>query len=666
MPYLGAEQSLNWLFLFFLFSVLQWILIGLYVHKYSNNFFADIKGFQVSEKIPFIKDNFFLFWNIFPIILYLFFVYLDYSWKTLIQHLLMIDNKNGDILKYYNYLFGDNTILYADTVSVLVMVALAFYAFYIQIEKQKGFIKDKNKIYWWDIRIVEKIFWIREIFLFTNIIMIGYISFILFKTALFVTLVLHIDNLNVTPFHPDGYGGLRVLMEISSVVLALYLLRSVMGIIGFNDHKEQGFGQKVGDYYNMVYLPAGVIFIIYQIIKTKEYLQKAYINYNIDSILSANNYNKLLSELNIDMNSTALSNFFDKIDNYYHIFDFNKFPIDLNLYTSSIFTFILPLSLWFFLNHFKERVATSDNTPSSSKEKKPALYDILFSDSNGKNLEKFGNFIVVVIIILVTTFFSIGYLYIITQVIDVTPYEFYKLKISLTQLPYIFYIVMFLFPFFILGGKINQRVWFFITTIVLFFLPYYTFWINNLKIDFDIANSWSFGFIILNIIVAILLNFGNIKEIKFNKKELWIIFITSIGLILFMQISTYIMMNVYGIANEDRSLFLYKNIYKFNMEIHHINYGIIGVILIPVMAKVFSGVLHNKYIRYIFFIICGIFYGMIWDEWFYYMYADVSDKAYMSSSTYILAVMGVVISYISWTVFIKIFYKNKKEMVLNA
>jgi hypothetical protein len=132
-------------------------------------------------------------------------------------------------------------------------------------------------------------------------------------------------------------------MEISSVILAIYLFRGMLGIVGLLDHKDvQGRAQKAGDIYNFVYVFLGIGFIITFI-------------YRVDTILSTINtvdffnHDRLLSfNITPEMNPSTVLNKASDLSNYYgSLIHFHTSPIDLSLFSGSIFTFVLPLSLWF-------------------------------------------------------------------------------------------------------------------------------------------------------------------------------------------------------------------------------------------------------------------------------------------------------------------------------
>ncbi len=358
LNYIGSKYF-DWLYILFVLSILQWFITIFFVFKNRNILFDDIEGFQdIKIKISFIKDYFYQFWNIYPIVFYLFFYYIQTMWNTWMVHIMMITNSSSNIIKSYEILFGEKG-LKVDIFLLSILVIGSFYsAFFVQKNKQDIFIKSTKIIYWWDIRINKYIYWVRAIFLFLNLILISYLTLIVTKIAIFILSILFLENLNIFPFHPDGYAGLKVLMEISSVIISIYLLRSSMGIIGYMDHKGQGIAHKITDIYNISYLPLGIIFLIILINKVKDLLFYAYEKYNLKNLLSSDNYQNWINKFQNDVNNTSeildsLDKYSSSIQNYYSVLNFNKFPIDLTLFVNSIFTWILPISFWFLFNFFE-------------------------------------------------------------------------------------------------------------------------------------------------------------------------------------------------------------------------------------------------------------------------------------------------------------------------
>jgi hypothetical protein len=371
MHYIGSHEDINWLFVLACLSIMQWIIILILVYSkyhilgksFTENAFTikgkyDIKDYDKKNRISFTHDYFYIYWNIYPIIFYAFFYYLDTSWSTYLNQITMIGGEEArqvynSWFKTFNYFGLTIDYKWIDIAVLLASIAIAYGStFYTQIDKQKQFIDKTDKLYWWDIRISRKIFWTRFIFLFFNIILVAFIAYLGLKVVLFIGNILAIKTLIINPLHPDTYGGLKVLMEISSIILAIYLLRGMMGIVGLIDHKNiKNSLQFIGDVYNTAYLFFGIGFIVFFI-------------YKVDTILGKVDTSKLLTNdiyktfsIPKDTNISNIIQQSSDLSNYYsNLLQFNKFPIDLALFTSSIFTFILPLVIWFLVRFFEHRV----------------------------------------------------------------------------------------------------------------------------------------------------------------------------------------------------------------------------------------------------------------------------------------------------------------------
>jgi len=383
MHYIGSHQTINWLFILACLSIIQWIITLIYVSKkynilgreITNNAFSirgefDIKDYPKENRISFTHDYFYIYWNIYPIIFYIFFYYLDTSWNSYLNQIIMIGGDKAQ--EVYNFWFKQIPIFsteisyqYIDMIVLFISIFIAYKAtFGTQIKKQIQFINETNKLYWWDIRISKELYWIRFIFLFFNMILVAFIAYLGLKVVLFVTSILSLDTLTINPFHPDNFGGLRVLMEISSIILAIYLLRATMGIIGFLDHRgvDDKF-QFIGDFYHTSYFFFGIGFIFFFIYKidfilghidiSKLLSHVVYKTYNVCQDL---NLTEIKNVICTEPNSTKLAQIGGDLNNYYqNLLQFNKFPIDLSLFMSSIFTFIFPLAIWFIISFIENR-----------------------------------------------------------------------------------------------------------------------------------------------------------------------------------------------------------------------------------------------------------------------------------------------------------------------
>ena len=108
------------------------------------------------------------------------------------------------------------------------------------------------------------------------------------------------------------------------------------------------------------------------------------------------------------------------------------------------------------------------------------------------------------------------------------------------------------------------------------------------------------------------------------------------GMIAVFQFSNRVL-RARGVPNEERSVMW------ANVEMHHINWGIVLVVAIAMLWVLFS---RGKWSRILGVLLLGVGLGFIWDEWIYYALAKVTDDVYFSGITYASAIAGTVASLI--------------------
>lgn len=190
----------------------------------------------------------------------------------------------------------------------------------------------------------------------------------------------------------------------------------------------------------------------------------------------------------------------------------------------------------------------------------------------------------------------------------------------------------------------HKYCWAVISTSAMLSLPFLMFKANQTPLDYRTIVKLEMVFLPIAIINIVLIFLLKNRANTHSKRDLWVVFGAAVLSVFSFQMSNQ-MMYAIGIVNESRS------IYVSGLEFHHINYGIIGVICLPVLFRIFSS---NDYIKKALLILSGLLYGMIWDQWLYYMYKDVSDQAYMLPQTYVSAGIGLVVSYLCWQQFLKL------------
>ena len=360
LNYIGQEYS--WLFYLALLSVIQHIVTAILIRTDAKSTvetsihtvttmqmtYPDFKRY-----VSYIQDHFYWFWNIFPIIFFAHFLYIDYSWSAWMQSLFLLDI-DKQIEDLYKNFFYSNYSQYIDSF-ILVFISLVslYFGYFGQDKKHQIMMQEKNELYWWSKKFNPKIYFLRKIFLVTNLILIGYLTYLITKISIFLSIILAFEKLNIFPFHVDGYGGLHFFMEISSILIAMYLLRASMGIIGLDDHKDQGTIHKIGDWANIIYLPLAISLFSLLIYQVKKHLSLANEAYNIKQYLSLEHFNGFIEKFK---NSTDPVSVLSDFNNYYAILNNNSFPIDITMFYNTAFTAVMPISIWFLIENFKGQI----------------------------------------------------------------------------------------------------------------------------------------------------------------------------------------------------------------------------------------------------------------------------------------------------------------------
>ncbi|HIP62158.1 MAG TPA: hypothetical protein EYG98_06340, partial [Sulfurovum sp.] len=258
-------------------------------------------------------------------------------------------------------------------------------------------------------------------------------------------------------------------MEISSVILAIYLLRAMLGIVGLLDHRGvKDTFQFIGDLYHAIYFFLGIGFIVTFV-------------YKVDNILSSINLKDYLSSerfstfsIETHMSNIEIANKASSIADYYdNLLQFNKFPIDLSLFASSIFTFALPLSVWFFIKFMDNRIKSTDQTKSKHSEQRWKAYLISTSGKLQSNL---------FLIILSLIIYTLWYLYGLERLFS---YSYLHLSLG-----HIGYLGLLLIPaFLVIENSFLQKLWIFFAGLALLDLPTLMYITNNKDIDNSIFLS---------------------------------------------------------------------------------------------------------------------------------------------------------------------------------
>lgn len=368
LHYVGSQY--NWLFILFILSVLQWVVtLTIVINNLGNKESTLVSGknkvtlhdansfkkehLDYSRYVSFLSDNFYWFWNIFPIIFFIHFFYIESSWASWMRSFFILD-VSDNIKNLYASFFHSDASFYVDVaILALITVPAVAFGYFGQDKKHKKMIASKSELYWWSSELNEYVYLLRKAFLVLNLILVGFLTYIITKISIFVVLILNFSQLNVFPFHMDGYGGLHAIMEITSILISMYLLRASMGVIGLDDHKGQGLSHLIGDLLNIIYLPLGVALFSIVFYKVKNHLSAADDKFEISSYLSGA---KFQAHIESFINSKDKASALNEFNDYYSILTYSSFPIDVTLFYNSAFTVVMPISIWFLINNYKDKI----------------------------------------------------------------------------------------------------------------------------------------------------------------------------------------------------------------------------------------------------------------------------------------------------------------------
>ena len=234
-----------------------------------------------------------------------------------------------------------------------------------------------------------------------------------------------------------------------------------------------------------------------------------------------------------------------------------------------------------------------------------------------------------------------------------------NIKISLGHIGYMG--LLFLPAFLIIENEFLQKWWIFFSSLSLLDLINLIY-ITNGKQEQLPYNFFSSTFLSILIMLFIITFFFGISksittvDFKIKFKELLTVVYSSLFFIFVYHISNIWLVSQ-EIENKDRSLFIN------NLEIHHINYGILLLIFVPFLFKYISRV--SGKLKLLGFIFIGFIYGTVFDECFYYMNEfkseDLYDKLYLNDIPIMLvSLIIMVISFFIW------FYMLKKQKDKNV
>ena len=345
MSYLGSDAPINWLQCLFWLSILQWVLTAGFLIKDRKKLLIEIPNHP--NPVPFIKDTFYIYWNLYPIIFYLLFHGIESSLPYTLTSLDMISHQQASqdyALFFKQDIFGILPWQYVDYIIIFLSIVLAYFgSFYVQSKKQELYRTTGLKTYWWDKELNKAIYNIRLIFLFINLIFIAFMVYLLTRLALFITVFIsHNDLISISPFHPDHYGGLSPLIDIASTIMLIYLFRVAMGIKGLLDHREvKGNMQKLGDIYHVAHLPLAIVFLLYFLYQTNALLDAV----NLIHLLRPEIFQTLIPPVSSAINIHEISTSAGYLR---ALQEFNSTPIIIKIFSGTLFATFSSFVIWFF------------------------------------------------------------------------------------------------------------------------------------------------------------------------------------------------------------------------------------------------------------------------------------------------------------------------------
>jgi len=216
------------------------------------------------------------------------------------------------------------------------------------------------------------------------------------------------------------------------------------------------------------------------------------------------------------------------------------------------------------------------------------------------------------------------------------------------SLGHIGYIGLLIVPFFLIFKfDIFKKLWIFFSALAILDLKNLIY-ITNEKIDkiySHLFDSYSIAAITLLFLLTSYLTIAKDKDLISSKIKLVYVFFSSIFFMFVYHFSNYYMKEIKHISNEDRSIMIN------GLEIHHINYGIILLVFLPIVLKIISKV-SNKLALILLNIYIGFIYGTVFDEAYYYMLKKVSDEAYLYLSVIGVQVLITIIIFALWKYFL--------------
>lgn len=226
-------------------ATIQWILVLYFGTRSralgsldSHPMVTALRGNQPSSTlraVPFVRDSFFILWNLLPFafgIPYLFLYYHDWGdiHKGLSLHFTNVE-------VFYNRWI--HSVLFSPLLLVGILV-IAFVSAMLQITKQRSYIQHGTHVYWWDWRISKPLYLTRLVFLIINMAGILFSAFMLGVLFGFILDLVSHGTPNSPMFaslvDADQMGGFAFLFDFTTGMAVVLLFISGMSLTGVFDH----------------------------------------------------------------------------------------------------------------------------------------------------------------------------------------------------------------------------------------------------------------------------------------------------------------------------------------------------------------------------------------------------------------------------------------------
>lgn len=240
-----APRWIRWLVfgVFPAVAILQWVLVVPLTRAAGTWWSLEGTGLTAEREVPFLRDFFYMAWNVLPILL----------WLLTLGILARVRRNLPAIHQRFEpeasrRLLDRFAAIGRSPYALVVIVFLALYACYAQFPKQQGFIENGDCCYWWDKRISVPLFAIRLGALFTNTLLVIYILWRLAVFQVYLAVLSRSGSLSPSFLHADGSCGLKCFGSLSSWLFFPWILVAFVGVAGLLDHgTEQGIHNTVGD-----------------------------------------------------------------------------------------------------------------------------------------------------------------------------------------------------------------------------------------------------------------------------------------------------------------------------------------------------------------------------------------------------------------------------------